>query len=747
MAPYRNTLHDNFGVDYVIVYRFADSSKSRNPMARLCLTRPTLAAEAEASRNFQDLVQALAKVGLAIEVRNGENCSLLVFVKVASDERLNNAVYRSRYCRVKDWLYGIRPAQPDRETQNSLTSQPLTEAERYRIVHHLITGPKEEGNAAIIPTHGQWKNVESIFPLHDHTFNKEWIKKWATVTFLKVEDLDEIRNRFGEKIAYYFAFTQSYFAFLIFPAAFGLSSWVMLGHFSSIYAVVNCLWSVVFIEYWKRQEVDLGVRWGVKGVSAIQEKRREFQHEKEINDPITGETVQVFPATKRLCRQLLQLPFAVLASLALGLIIATCFGIEIFLSEVYNGPFKSILVFIPTLLLTALVPTITTILTQIATRLNDYENWETTDAYDSAMTQKIFILNFITSYLPVFLTAFVYVPFGSLIVPYLDIFQLTARPFAENEKQLATPKAGFTINPARLRKQVIYFAVTAQIVNFAMETIVPYLKRQGFHKYKEIKTERASKKGAAAPNVAANDLPEEAEFLARVRNEAELDVYDVSTDLREMVVQYGYLTLFSVVWPVTAVSFIINNWVELRSDAVKICVEMQRPTPHRADSIGPWLDSLGFLTWLGSISTAALVYLFSNDGLGPDGTPADIKGWALLLTIFFSEHVYLVIRLAVRLAISKLDSPGMQKEHAERYMVRKRYFEESFGEDAVELPPPLDRGKITRSSLEEEARQGSMRSSSPQDHFWLRQQSWEESLSTAIGLIEKMAPAESKKQQ
>ena len=404
-------------------------------------------------------------------------------------------------------------------------------------------------------------------------------------------------------------------------------------------------------------------------------------------------------------------------------------------------------VFIPTLLLTALVPTITTILTQIATRLNDYENWETTDAYDSAMTQKIFILNFITSYLPVFLTAFVYVPFGSLIVPYLDIFQLTARPFAENEKQLATPKAGFTINPARLRKQVIYFAVTAQIVNFAMETIVPYLKRQGFHKYKEIKTERASKKGAAAPNVAANDLPEEAEFLARVRNEAELDVYDVSTDLREMVVQYGYLTLFSVVWPVTAVSFIINNWVELRSDAVKICVEMQRPTPHRADSIGPWLDSLGFLTWLGSISTAALVYLFSNDGLGPDGTPADIKGWALLLTIFFSEHVYLVIRLAVRLAISKLDSPGMQKEHAERYMVRKRYFEESFGEDAVELPPPLDRGKITRSSLEEEARQGSMRSSSPQDHFWLRQQSWEESLSTAIGLIEKMAPAESKKQQ
>lgn len=93
MAP---NLHDNFNVDFVIIYRFADTSTSHISRIRLSLTRPTHAAKAEASRNFQDLVQALARVGLAIEVRNGENCSLLVFVKVASNERLNNAVYRSR---------------------------------------------------------------------------------------------------------------------------------------------------------------------------------------------------------------------------------------------------------------------------------------------------------------------------------------------------------------------------------------------------------------------------------------------------------------------------------------------------------------------------------------------------------------------------------------------------------------------------------------------------------------------------
>lgn len=402
--------------------------------------------------------------------------------------------------------------------------------------------------------------------------------------------------------------------------------------------------------------------------------------------------------------------------------------------------------FLPTALLTAFVPTLTTLLMSVAQRLNDFENHETTESYEAAMIQKVFILNFITSYLPIFLTAFVYVPFGSLIVPYLDIFSLTARPFAENEKQLTAPKTGFSINPSRLRKQVIYFTVTAQIVNFAMETIVPYIKRRGFHKYQEMKTQRAAKKGGAPPGSTVQDIPEEAEFLTRVRSEAELDVYDVTTDLREMVVQYGYLALFSVVWPLTPISFIINNWIELRSDAVKICVEMQRPSPLRADTIGPWLDSLGFLSWLGSITGAAIVYLFSNDGMGPDGTPSTIKGWALLLSIFFSEHLYLLVRMGVRLAISKIDSPGMQKVRAERYALRKSYLQETAGEDLMNLSISHATEKFTRSSLEEAARAGSLHTMGPQDHFWKRQQAWEESAKVGAELIEKMAPAEGKKQ-
>jgi len=548
------------------------------------------------------------------------------------------------------------------------------------------------------------------------------------------------------QIAFYFAFTQSYFTFLTVPAAIGVTTWLFDGKFSMIYGIIASLWTIAFVEYWKHQERDLAVRWGVHGVSKIQSKRRDFEHEKETTDPVTGEKIQIFPATKRLQRQLIQVPFALVASLALGSLIATSFGIEIFITEIYNGPFKSVLAFLPTGIMTTTMPILTGLLTNIATNLNKYENYDTDAAYQYAMTQKIFVLNFITSYLGIFLTAFVYVPFAKNIVPFLDIFSLTVRPFAENEKQMQAPtSAGFQINPDRLRKQVIYFVVTAQFVNFAMEVIVPYLKRQGFIKYKEIQSERAAKQGGAAPDPAANDLAEEAPFLRRVRAESELTTYNVTDDMREMVLQFGYLSLFSVVWPLTALSFLINNWIELRADAVKICVEMQRPTPSRADTIGPWLDSLSFLSWLGSITSAALVYMFSNDGIGPGGTPATIKGWGLLLSILFSEHLYLLIRWAVAVGISKIDTPGREKERRDRFLTRKRYFDESLNMTHA-LPPMSAMGeKITRQSLEEEARLGSLKTSLPEEHFWARQRSWKDSAMVGAQLIERSAPEEAKK--
>ncbi|APA07337.1 hypothetical protein sscle_02g021070 [Sclerotinia sclerotiorum 1980 UF-70] len=708
-----SALKTNFDVDFVIDYRFSTSDKEQ--------------AEAQ----FVKLIESVHDVGLTTEVRNGDNFGLLIFVK-ASKERLRSEVYRSR---VQDWLYGVRITAPAKDMHEAFEVEPVTEAERLRLVYLLITKSKIEGGAGITPKRGEWMVVESIFPLHDHAFNKAWITEITTKYLLTTKDLEDIKNRFGERIGFYFAFLQSYFKFLVFPAAFGFCAWVLLGEYSPIYAIVNGIWCIVYTEYWKKQETDLAVQWGVRGVSKIQRKRVDFKPDSEITDPITGEQIKFYSPVKRLSRQLLQIPFALCATVLLGSLIASCFAIEIFISEVYDGPFKTYLTFLPTVILTVFLPTLTVLLNGIASKLTALENYQIVAAHEAAMVQKIFVLNFITSYVPIFLTAFVYVPFAQVIVPHLDILQMAVKPFAENDEQMTVSTAGFQIDPDRLKKQIIYQNVTAQLVNFAVEVIIPYAKRMVFRKYKEIQADRTTRRrGSYSPEM---DHPEEIEFLTRVRDEAELALYDVATDFREMVIQFGYLSLFSVVWPLTGLSFLINNWVELRGDAVKIALEAQRPVPWRADSIGPWIEALGFLSWLGSLSTAALVYIFSGDGVGPDGTPSNMTGWGLLLTMFFSEHIYLTLRSGIRLALSKIDSPGLQRERKERFAVRKQYLEGMKSQEETEKATQggiSQSEKISRSTLEENARESTLRGrGTVEERFWARQRGQGETI--AMGKI------------
>ncbi|KAK4152505.1 Anoctamin-10 [Chaetomidium leptoderma] len=703
----------NFDVDYVIHYTIP----------------PNESAEAEAS--FTQLITALSAAGFATEVRPGRTpSSLLVFLKLASTSLLHSQIYRAR---VQDWLYGVRPAAPAASPENPADmdryfadDEPVTEAERLRLAYMLITRPRNEGGAGVTPKTGHWRFVQSVFPLHDRAFNREWLSEWSKKYYLDEADIGKIRDRMGERVAFYFAFLQSYFAFLLFPAAFGFAAWLVLGPFSTVYALVNCLWAVVFFEHWKMKEVDLAVQWG-------------FQFERESVDPVTGEIVKVYSPYKRLARQLLQVPFAAACVAALGGVIVSCFAIEIFINEVYNGPFKQYLTFLPTVLLTIFNPTLTTLLTRLAERLTEIENYETRDAHQAAFVQKIFVINFITSYLGIFLTAFVYVPFGKILVPYLDVFQFTAQRFTAEGKPL--PTKDWKINPNRLTKQVIYFTVTAQIVNFATEVIVPYAKRKIFRTVEKVQTEMSEKSSSGQPK----DQPDEASFLKRVRNEAELDEYDVTVDYREMVVQFGYLSLFSVVWPLTACSFLVNNWVEARSDAMKIATNCQRPIPWRADSIGPWLNALGFLAWLGSITSAALVFLFhhggghKSGGLDLEGSPWDIRGWALLLSILFAEHLYLLVQIVVRGVIRKLDSPGLLKEKKERFVMRKKLLERMVERDvsAEASGPGISAGEaITREALEEEARRLSVVGEGrPEQLFWQRQRGASETIQVGRALI------------
>ncbi|EXM05329.1 calcium-activated chloride channel-domain-containing protein [Fusarium oxysporum II5] len=611
-----------------------------------------------AIKEFKTLVADLEETGFDVEVRAGYEQSLLVFAK-APRELLGNAVYKSR---VKDWLYGITPNHPGGDKNTVVDG--AYEAEDILSVYHIVNWSKDLGGAGITPGTGKWENVKAIFPIHNSKVNQSLLKYLSRKFFLSNEDIDQIRNLHGSKVAFYFAFIQAYLLFLTFPAITGVIAWLWLPRYSLAYGILTSVWCTVFLEYWKIQEIDLSLRWNVKGIHHVKVNRPQFKYDYEYVDE-GGRKHYYFPRWKKVVRQLLQIPFLIVAFLALGITIIAVFTIEILISETYAGPYKDYLEYLPTILLAVSLPYITSALEDAAEWMTEFENHRTADLHEMSLTQKVFVLNMFTNYLPIFLTAFIYIPFGGTVVPKLENF-LSAAFASVGKKFVHQP---FHLDADRLRNEVIALTVTGQLSGFFEENIVPMLKHKFSDWYRDYR--RARSKGDMLLAVVKDD-PEETAFLSRVRNEAILPKYNVQDDIAEIVLQFGYLALFSPVWPIIPMGFLINNWIELRSDFAKISLEHQRPAPVRSDGIGPWIYSLEALTWLGSICTAAIVHLFSADKIGNT-----LGNWATLpVTVFISEHVLLLLRSLVRFTLQQIGSERIREDYNQRYANRVKYLEE-----------------------------------------------------------------------
>lgn len=339
--------------------------------------------------------------------------------------------------------------------------------------------------------------------------------------------------------------------------------------------------------------------------------------------------------------------------------------------------------YVPTILLALALPRINAFLENIAEAITDFENHRTADHYEMSLTQKNFILSIITNYLPIFITAFIYVPFGDDIIPWLSV---RSRSMLGPFGKYLDAEESFMIDSSRLRDEVIALALTGQISSFFEENIVPVAKRKLGNWYRDYKAVRSTKKTLMS---VADDVAEELEFLDSARNQATLETYNVQEDIAEIVLQFGYLALFSPVWPLISIGFLVNNIVELRTDFLKIVTEHQRPAPVRSDGIGPWIASLDFLTWAGSITTGAIVHLFGANSI------AGGAWWALPITIFISEHIFTGFRSMVRSILQRIGSEQIRKERNERYATRARYLKEM---------EAINRGAATLSVAERDRR-------------------------------------------
>ena len=119
------------------------------------------------------------------------------------------------------------------------------------------------------------------------------------------------------------------------------------------------------------------------------------------------------------------------------------------------------------------------------------------------------------------------------------------------------PAAGRAkLNAARLQNQMFAYTVTNQALNAFTELALPFLSRFLARRRRSIGGGTPAKKKRvgfedAAMGAAAQGQRAKAEraFLERVRREVALPEYGLFEDYGEMVTQFGYVALWSTIWP------------------------------------------------------------------------------------------------------------------------------------------------------------------------------------------------------
>ncbi|XP_035490825.2 anoctamin-8 isoform X1 [Scophthalmus maximus] len=165
------------------------------------------------------------------------------------------------------------------------------------------------------------------------------------------------------------------------------------------------------------------------------------------------------------------------------------------------------------------------------------------------------------------------------------------------------------------------------------------------------------------------DPPEESKTVTLTQAEIEscMQTYeDTLQDYQEMFIQFGYVVLFSSAFPLAAMCALINNIIEIRSDALKLCTGLQRPFGRRVENIGQWQTAMEAM---GLIAIIVNCYLIGQCGqlqrlfpwLSPEMT---------IISIVLLEHFAILLKYVIHVAIP--DIPGWVAEEMAKLEYRRR---------------------------------------------------------------------------
>nr|CAD7571941.1 unnamed protein product [Timema californicum] len=470
---------------------------------------------------------------------------------------------------------------------------------------------------------------------------------------------------------------------------------------------------------WKRKCSELAFTWGTIGMTGLDEPRPNYHGTMAI-DTITGRYQPQFPKWKTYLRRLGKLrtvvllgqilpvtamytfpwqmyavsfPIVFLCMLGAFFVMLLSFWTEEYLMARRERGVRMgrLLVTLPSIVYTALVYVMNTYYRRLATHLTEWgrfnfrilrkiidqlstqilsqvrcveqspcvtENHRTQSQFDRHRVTKLVLFEFVNNFMSLFYIAF-YIRDMDMLRSQLAVMLIILQAinnFQEAMLPLLIKQYGKRL--LRLLELDSFFGLLSEDPTGG--------KGGKEHGYVEGGEPGNTTGGGVLPHILP--LSRDDPRIAQATEEGEMENYEGTyDDYLEMFIQFGYVFLFSSVFPIAAFWAVFNNILEVRADAFKLCRVFQRPSARRVKDTGAWQRAFEALGALSIVTNCGLLCMSPQlRGLAPDLSNVE---WVLLVVCL--EHVLLAVRHVlheaipdvpgwVRLALAKIDYQSKQ---------------------------------------------------------------------------------------
>uniref|UniRef100_A0A8B9F8D5 Anoctamin n=1 Tax=Amazona collaria TaxID=241587 RepID=A0A8B9F8D5_9PSIT len=364
------------------------------------------------------------------------------------------------------------------------------------------------------------------------------------------------------------------------------------------FAIFMAIWATVFLEFWKRRRAVLTYDWDLIDWED-EELRPQFEakySQVERVNPITGKPEPFQPFPDKLSRLMVSVSGIFFM---ISLVLTAVFAVVVyrlvameqfasfkwyFIKKYWQFATSGTGVCINFMIIMSL----NVVYEKVAYLLTDLEHPRTESEWENSFALKMFLFQFVNLNSSIFYIAFFLGRFAGRPGKYNKLF---------NRWRLEECHPSGCLIDLCLQMGVIM--VLKQMWNNFMELGYPLLQNWW--------SRRKMKRGGQLMEHKVS-LPQ----WEKDWNLQPMNLHGLMDEYLEMVLQFGFTTIFVAAFPLAPLLALLNNIIEIRLDAYKFVTQWRRPMPARATDIGIWygiLEGIGVL----AVITNAFVIAITSD--------------------------------------------------------------------------------------------------------------------------------------